>query len=63
MNQLTRENNAYLNKTVTYNYDTAGNILSKTYYNYTLGSLDGLSGNMVQYTYGDSTWKDKLRGK
>ena len=60
LNQLTRENNAYLNKTVTYNYDTAGNILSKTYYNYTLGSLDGLTGNVVQYTYGDSNWKDKL---
>lgn len=60
LNQLTRENNAYLNKTITYSYDNAGNILSKTYYNYTLGSLDGLTGTVVQYTYGDSNWKDKL---
>ena len=32
LNQLTRENNAYLNKTVTYNYDNGGNIISKTRY-------------------------------
>ena len=60
LNQLTRDNNSKTGKTTTYNYDNGGNILSKTVYDYTTGSLDGLTGTVVQYTYGDSNWKDKL---
>ncbi|MBO5021696.1 MAG: RHS repeat-associated core domain-containing protein, partial [Clostridia bacterium] len=60
LNQLTRDNNSKSGKTTTYNYDNGGNILSKTIYNYTTGSLDGLTGTVVQYTYGDTNWKDKL---
>ncbi len=60
LHQLTRENNTYTNKTVVYDYDNGGNILSKTEYDYTTGSLDGLTGTVVQYTYGDAEWKDLL---
>lgn len=60
LHQLTRENNTYTGKTVVYDYDNGGNILSKTEYDYTTGSLEGLTGTVVQYTYGDSEWKDLL---
>ena len=60
INQLIRENNAYLNKTVTYSYDAGGNILSKTAYPYTTGSVAELTGETVTYGYGDSEWKDLL---
>ena len=35
LNQLTRENNAYANKTYVYTYDKNGNILTKKTYAYT----------------------------
>ena len=60
LNELTREDNAYLNQTVTYSYDNGGNILSKTTYPYTTGSLEGMTGETVTYSYGDSEWKDLL---
>ena len=41
-------------------YDTGGNILTKTTYPYTNGSLDGLTGEVVSYTYGNTNWKDLL---
>ena len=59
-NQLIRENNSYTNKTVTYTYDAGGNILTKTEYPFTTGSLDGLTGTVVNYTYGNTNWKDLL---
>ncbi len=59
-NQLIRENNAYTNKTVTYTYDAGGNILAKTEYPFTTGSLDGLTGTVINYTYGNTNWKDLL---
>ena len=46
------------NKTVTYTYDTGGNIVSKKEYAYTTGTL-GTATNTINYTY-DSVWKDKL---
>lgn len=57
-NQLVRENNLDLNKTVTYTYDGYGNILSKNEYAYTVGEL-GTATDTVNYTY-DTVWKDKL---
>ena len=59
LNQLTRENNAYTNKTVVYTYDNGGNILNKKYYAYTTSSSLGTLQDTVTYTY-NSTWKDKL---
>ena len=60
-NQLIREDNASLNQSWTYSYDSWGNLQSKSRYAYvanggTLGScLETLS-----YTYGNSTWADQL---
>ncbi len=60
LGQLIRENNVYSGKTVTYTYDLGGNILTKTEYTYTTGGLDGITGTVINYTYGDSQWKDLL---
>ena len=60
LNELVRENNERDIATFVYNYDLGGNILSKVTYPFTVGSLDGVSGVTVNYTYGDSNWKDKL---
>ncbi len=57
-NQLTRENNLDINKTIVYTYDSAGNILNKKEYAYTTGDVGTVS-DTASYTY-DSTWKDKL---
>lgn len=59
LNELVRENNGRENATYVYNYDLGGNILSKVTYPYTVGAL-GSSISTVNYTYGDSNWKDKL---
>ena len=48
-----------LNKTLTYQYDTGGNILSKKEYAYTTGTL-GTPTKTVNYSYDDENWKDKL---
>ena len=58
LNQLVRTNDAVAQKTYTYTYDGAGNILTKTTYPYTTGEL-GTASETVNYTY-DETWKDKL---
>ena len=58
-NQLVRENNPALNKTYTWVYDNAGNILSRNEYAYTTGTL-GTPVDTVSYTYGDSSWGDLL---
>ena len=58
LNQLTRVNDGFTNKTTTYTYDNAGNILERKEYAYTTGAL-GAPTDTVSYTY-DSAWKDKL---
>ena len=61
LNQLVREDNAYLNKTFVYSYDLGGNITSKEEYAYQTGStVSGTPTATATYTYGDSNWKDKL---
>ena len=42
-----------------YTYDLGGNILSKTAYAYTTGTV-GTAVKNDSYTYGDANWKDKL---
>ncbi|KOA20845.1 tRNA nuclease WapA precursor [Clostridium homopropionicum DSM 5847] len=59
LNQLTREDNQVLNKTITYSYDAGGNILSKTEYPYTTGT-PGTPLKTYNYEYTDINWKDKL---
>ena len=62
LNQLTRENNRYLNQTIVYNYDNGGNITSKVIYPYTTqADLTGVTPTQtVTYQYTDSEWKDLL---
>ncbi len=58
LNRLVRENDGLLDQTVVYTYDNGGNILTKTYYDYTTGTL-GTPTDTIVYTY-DTVWKDKL---
>ena len=58
LNQLTRVNDGFTNKTTTYTYDNAGNILERKEYAYTAGTL-GTPTATFAYEY-DSEWKDKL---
>ena len=62
LDQLIREDNPYLNKTYTYEYDTAGNLVSKKTYAYTVyddGDL-GTPESTVSYTYRNTAWGDLL---
>ncbi len=59
LNQLKRENNETLSKTITYEYDLGGNITNKTEYPYTTGEL-GTATKTINYTYGNTNWKDQL---
>ena len=55
--ELTRVDDGYAGKTTVYTYDKAGNILKKTEYPYK--NLTSAT-KVVNYTYGDSGWKDLL---
>ena len=60
LGQLTRENNQAAGKTWTWTYDTAGNMLSKSEYAYTMGAL-GTALDTVTYGYADNRgWGDLL---
>lgn len=60
MNQLIRENNHQLNKTITYTYDLGGNLIEVKEYAFT--TAETLSGTPVKTMTGtyDSVWKDQL---
>jgi len=58
-NQLIRENNQRRGTTWTWEYDNAGNILSRTEYAYTTGNL-GTPTDTINYDYDDSAWGDLL---
>lgn len=51
LNQLIRENNQNLNRTIVYNYDDGGNILSKVEYPFTTGSNLGAPIDNIEYEY------------
>ena len=60
-NQLVRENNKYLNKTIVYDYDNGGNILSRTEYAYTTAADLSSKTPTDTIVYGYSTsWKDQM---
>ena len=59
LNQLIREDNFELNKSVTYTYDNGGNIRSVKEYAYTTGALGAVT-NEKTYSYTDASWKDLL---
>lgn len=58
-NRLTRENNYYLDKTITWEYDVGGNITSRKEYALTTSSILFNPTKTDSYTYG-SDWKDQL---
>lgn len=59
LNELKRENNKVINKTILYNYDAGGNITSKVEYAYTKNQNPGTPTKTINYTY-HLVWKDKL---
>ena len=61
LNQLIREDNGIRSETYVYTYDNAGNITSKKTYNLTAATTTPSSPKSTKtYTYGDSTWGDRL---
>ncbi|WP_278335194.1 RHS repeat domain-containing protein, partial [Clostridium beijerinckii] len=62
VNELTREDNQVLNKTIVYDYDAGGNFKTKIEYPYTPDKTIPLPAptNTVSYTYGNTNWKDML---
>ena len=58
LNQLTKDIDYAAGETYIYNYDNAGNIVSKTTYTGTNNNLT-VPDSVITYTY-DSTWGDKL---
>jgi len=58
MNQLISEDNVYTSKSIDYDYDIGGNIVSRTEYNYINGSRGSLI-DAYDYAY-DTSWKDQL---
>ena len=60
LNQLIRENNHQLNKTITYAYDLGGNLTVEKEYAFTTAeTLPDTPVKTMTETY-DSAWKDKL---
>ena len=51
LNQLTRENNIDLNKTLEYSYDNSGNITAVKEYAYKTGDLPQMPTKTITYTY------------
>jgi len=61
LGQVIRENNQRDNKTFVWEYDLGGNILSKKTYDYTTGSLSGITPTATDtYGYTNTNWKDQL---
>lgn len=56
LGQLTREDNVPLNESYVFEYDNAGNILTKKTYSYSTGA----ELSSVSYSYNDDSWGDLL---
>ncbi len=56
LNQLVKEDNKKLNKTVEYVYDQYGNIVSKKNYNYKTTTII----DTISYEYSNTNWKNQL---
>ena len=59
-NELIRENNGFTNQTVTYEYDSWGNITEKEIYAYTTATNPGTPTSTIPYSYTNSTWGDQM---
>ena len=62
LGRLIREDNAYVNATITYTYDSNNNLLSKKSYAYSPNTATGnlTGGTTKSYVYGNTTYKDRL---
>lgn len=61
LSQLIREDSVVQNKTITYEYDTGGNLLNKKEYSCTtLFSLPTTPNKTISYAYENTNWKDQL---
>ncbi|MEG0775477.1 MAG: hypothetical protein RR409_19320, partial [Clostridium sp.] len=62
LNEVIREDNGILGKTIVYSYDIGGNILSKKEYEPIEGEVTAVHSptKVTNYTYEDSVWRDKL---
>ena len=59
-NELIRENNQFTNQTVTYEYDSWGNIQNKKIYAYTTAATPTNPTDTITYGYSTGDWKDQL---
>ena len=59
--RLIRENNSLLNKTITYDYDDGGNIISKIEYAFTTSQTLSNPTAAHSYSYYDSTYPNRLK--
>lgn len=61
LSQLVREDDVEQNKTITYEYDTGGNLLNKKEYPYTTeATITGTPSKTTVYSYDNTNWKDQL---
>ena len=60
LNRLVREDNNYIDKTITYCYDKCGDILSKSEYVLTSAETLGEPINTVTYSYTDANFKNAV---
>ena len=61
LSQLVREDDVEQNKTITYEYDTGGNLLNKKEYPYTTeATITGTPSKTTVYSYENTNWKDQL---
>ena len=59
-NELIRENNGFTNQTVTYEYDSWGNVQNKKIYAYTTAENPTNPTDTITYGYSTGEWKDQL---
>lgn len=61
LNRMVREDNKALGTTVVCNYDTNGNILTKTVYAFTYGTLvEKMPVSVTPYSYRATLWRDQM---
>ncbi len=61
LNRMVREDNNEMGKTTVFAYDVGGNILSKTEYGFTLGSLaEKQPVSVMLYSYKATGWRDQM---
>ena len=61
LNRMVREDNKEMGKTIVFAYDVGGNILSKSEYGFTLGSLaEKQPVSVMLYSYKANGWRDQM---